>query len=298
MELFFLGNGGGRIVLDRQMLPTGGFRVSAPGIAMHTDPGPGAFLKSFEHKLDPRDLNAIFCSHAHIDHCHDANILIEAMNFGNYNGRKGVLLGSKSVVSGYQEFEKQIDEYFKGMLYECKAMNPGDVHEFNLLGMAAKGKGALNSGLAPKPHFSNLEGGKASNSPALRAVKTLHEDPTDIGFVFESEGVSLGYTSDTGYFDGIAAQFEGCDFLIINCLRPNADLLEFHMTSMEVVKFVNEMVKKPRAIILTHLGMKFIQAGAEGQRKLVEEKSGVQAILAKEGLRLDLKKMKEQQVLV
>jgi ribonuclease BN (tRNA processing enzyme) len=254
---------------------------------MHADPGPGAFLKTFEHRLDPRDLNAIFCSHAHIDHCHDANILIEAMNFGNYNGKKGVLLGSQSVVTGYQKFEKQIDEYFKGMLVECKALKAGDVHEFKLVDKKTKG-GAGDI----------LAEGKNSKPPILKAVKTLHEDPTDIGFVFGSEGISIGYTSDTGYFDGIAAQFEGCDFLIINCLRPNADLLEFHMTSMEVIKFVNEMVKKPRAIILTHLGMKFMQAGIETQRKLVEEKTLVPTIAAKDGLKIDLKKMKEQQVLI
>ncbi|HLC48031.1 MAG TPA: MBL fold metallo-hydrolase [Candidatus Norongarragalinales archaeon] len=267
MELFFLGNGGGRVVLDRQMLPTGGFRINSGKLRIHADPGPGAFLKSFQHRQDPKELTAIFCSHAHIDHCHDANMLIEAMNFGNFKGGKGVLLGSESVVNGYQKFEKQIDEYFKGMLKECIAMKAGDTHNF------------------PEKNTFN-------------ATKTFHEDPSGIGFILESEGVKLGYTSDTGYFDGIAAQYEGCDFLIVNCLRPNNDLLEFHLTSSEVIKFVNEMVRKPRAIILTHIGMKFLQAGPEAQRKLVEEKTGVQTLLAGEGLSLNLSEMKKQATLV
>lgn len=281
MELVFLGNGGGRIILDRQILPTGGFRVNSPSLNLHADPGPGAFLKTFQHKLDPRDLDAIFVSHAHIDHCHDANMLIEAMNFGNYQGKKGALLASESVVNGFQKFEKQIDEYFKGMLKECKSMKAGETYEFRRKSKAGGGGG--------------ISGSKRST---LKATRTFHEDPSDIGFVLDCEGVKLGYTADTGYFDGISAEYEGCDFLIINCLRPNKDLLEFHLTSFEAIKILDGMVKKPRAAILTHLGMKFLQAGIEAQRKMVEEKSGVRTMLASEGLKLDLSEMQRQMTLV
>jgi phosphoribosyl 1,2-cyclic phosphodiesterase len=48
------------------------------------------------------------------------------------------------------------------------------------------------------------------------------------------------------------------------------------------------MVAKPKLLIVTHLGMKFLQAGKEEQRKLIEEETGVQTILAAEGLKLDL----------
>ncbi|MFH1751139.1 MAG: MBL fold metallo-hydrolase [Candidatus Micrarchaeota archaeon] len=279
MELVFLGNGGGRIVLDRQALPTGGFRVNSPSLNIHVDPGPGAFLKSFQHGQDPKELDSLFCSHAHIDHCHDANILIEAMNSGNYSGKKGVLLGSESVVNGFQKFEKQIDEYFKGMLQECRAMEASEMHIFGKPG------GADKSGNSPTP--------KAS----LKATRTLHEDQSDIGFVLEIGGIRLGYTSDTGFFPGIASEYDACDFLIINCLRPNDDRLEFHLTSMEAVKIIGEIKKKPRAVILTHIGMKFINAGMDSQRKLVEEESGVQTILAREGLKLDLARLKKQSAL-
>ncbi|MFH0971131.1 MAG: MBL fold metallo-hydrolase [Candidatus Micrarchaeota archaeon] len=267
MQLVFLGSGGGRIILDKQILATGGFRINSADLKMHVDPGPGAFVKSLLNKQEPGELNALFVSHAHIDHCNDANMLIEAMNFGNYRGKKGVLLGSESVVNGFEKFEKQIDEYFKGMLHECKSMRAGECHEF-------------------------------SENAHLRAVKTDHEDPSAIGFVLSLDGINLGYTSDTDYFDGIAAQFEGCDFIIFNCLRPNDDGLRFHFTAADAVKTVNEMVRKPKAIFITHMGMKFLQAGADAQRRLIEEKTGVPTIIAKEGLSIDLSTYSGQQKLL
>lgn len=281
MELVFLGNGGGRIILDKQILPTGGFRINSPNLNIHIDPGPGAFVNTFKHKQDPTHLNALFSSHAHIDHCHDANMMIEAMNFGNFNGKKGVFLGSESVVFGFGKFEKQLDEYFKNMLVECKTLKAGEKYLF-------------------EPDAKNKSNSNSQKYPPiiLKATKTLHEDPTGIGFVLENEGIKIGYTSDTGYFDGIAAQYEGCDFLIINCLRPNNDKLEFHLASKEAIQIVNELVKKPRLLVITHLGMKFLNAGMENQRKLIESETGVKTILAHEGLKLDFSEEKKQQKLI
>ncbi len=278
MELVFLGSGGGRIVLDRQILATGGFRINSNALKMHVDPGPGALLKSLQYKEEPNELDAIFVSHCHIDHCNDANMFVEAMNYGNFKGRKGTLLGSESVISGQGKFEKQIDEYFKGMLEECKAMKQGEKHTFKV---AAKHKGEGNT--------------SPTSPPTLRATKTLHEDPSAIGFLLEAEGISIGYSSDTGYFDGLGSQFEGADFLVFNCLRPGDDKLQFHLTSIELVDALHQMVRRPKAIFITHMGIKFLQAGPESQRKLVEEKADVPVFLAGEGRRFNLREMKEQQ---
>ncbi len=266
MELLFMGSGGGRVVLDRQLLATGGFRINSEKFKMHADPGPGAFLKSFEHKQKLTDLNALFVSHAHIDHCNDANMLIEAMNFGNFKGGKGTLLASESVINGYEKFEKQIDEYFKKMLQSCRALKPAEVHTF-------------------------------SESISLIATRTKHEDPSAIGFILNTEGLKLGYTADTEKFEGISKEYEGCDFLIINCLRPDDDKLEYHLTSQDVISTINDLRQKPRAIFITHLGMKFLKAGKELQRKFIESATGVRTIIAEDGRKFDLNEMKVQTTL-
>ncbi|MEK6843053.1 MAG: MBL fold metallo-hydrolase, partial [Candidatus Micrarchaeota archaeon] len=152
MEIVFLGNGGGRIVLDQQILPTAGFRINSNNFKMHVDPGPGALVKSIEHKQIPWELDAIFVSHCHIDHCNDANMIIESLNFGNFKGGRGILVGAQSVIDGKGTFEKQLDDYFKAMLKLCKPLVAGETHKF-------------------------------SESISIKATKTVHEDPSDIGFV-------------------------------------------------------------------------------------------------------------------
>ena len=79
MEIVFLGTGGGRFVLVKQLRWTGGFRINSPSANIHVDPGPGALTHSHSLKQDPLKLDAIIVTHYHIDHCSDAAVLIEGM---------------------------------------------------------------------------------------------------------------------------------------------------------------------------------------------------------------------------
>lgn len=264
MELFFLGCGGGRVITDRQTLATGGFRVHAKEFKMHVDPGPGALVKTFQHKLDPVHLNAIFVSHAHVDHCNDAGVLVEAMTFGMYSKKKGLLLASECVLEGGKEFDKQIDRYFLGMLEKAIAVKPGQA--------APMGKHGKITGLATK-----------------------HEDPTAIGFKLEADGLTLAYTADTENFEGMARQWESSDFVVVNCLRPDRDRFPFHLSTDEVIEAVNSLARKPTGVFLSHAGEKMIRAGREAQRAKAEQATGVRFFTAEEGLRADLSELASKQ---
>jgi len=264
MELVFFGSGGGRIVLDKQVLATGGFRINSKELKLHAEPGPGALLKSLQYKQSPQELNAIFVSHAHLDHVNDARLMIECMNFGRFNKRYGTFIGSESVVKGHKEFEKQIDEFFKGMLEECVALKAGEKKQF--------GKHAV-----------------------LKATRTAHEDESAIGFVLETEGVKIGYTSDTQVFEGMEKEYDGCDVLLMNVLRPDGDNFPFHLSSNDAISLINKMEKKPKAIFLTHLGMKFVNAGPEKQREKIERKTGVKTFIANEGTKVNILELISEQ---
>jgi phosphoribosyl 1,2-cyclic phosphodiesterase len=258
MEVFFLCGGGGRVVVNNQLMATGGFRINfADGKGLHVDPGPGALLKSLKHKQEPRKLEGIFISHEHLDHYNDAHVMIDAMTFGT-KGKKGFVIGAESVINGVQGFEPIILNYFKGLVKECRALHAGE--EFSW------------------------------NGKKLVAANAVHEDPSAIGFVLDAEGTRIGYTGDTEYFDGLEKQYEACDLLVINCLRPDDARFEFQLSLDEVAGFVNGMKKKPKTIFLSHLGMKFLQAGKEAQRRKLEEKTGVETRIAEEGARIELGK--------
>lgn len=259
MELFFLGCGGGRVVLDTQTMPTGGFLLTDNKLCMHADPGPGAFLKTFSNKLSFKDLNTVFVSHCHLDHVGDAKIIIEAMTLDHWHKKFGTLLASRSVLEGVGEFEKEIPEYFKSLLLNCKALAPGDSRQL-------------------------FEAGK------LTATACDHEDPTSIGFIYKSAaGKTVAYTGDTQVFPGLWKQYDlegGLDAFIVNCLRPASDGFEFHLCLNEVITGVKTMNNKPKTIVFSHFGERFLKTGIEKELMRFEKETGVKAVAAKEGLKV------------
>src|SRR3989344_3155919 len=86
MEVIFLGTGGGRVNLINQIRSTGGQWIRGENLNILLDPGPGSLLRTKEKGFDPRKLDAIIVTHYHVDHCTDANVMIEAMT--NYALKK------------------------------------------------------------------------------------------------------------------------------------------------------------------------------------------------------------------
>jgi phosphoribosyl 1,2-cyclic phosphodiesterase len=257
MELFFLGCGGGRVVLDTQTMPTGGFRLSDGKLLMHCDPGPGAFLKTFSNGLSPKDLNTIFVSHCHLDHVGDAKIIIEAMTLDHWHKKFGTLLAARSVLEGIGEFEKEIPEYFKSLLLNCKAMAPGECRRL----------------------FEDAK---------MAATACDHEDPSSIGFIYRSkDNKTVAYTADTQVFAGLWKQYDlegGLDAFVVNCLRPASDRFEYHLCLNEVIAGVKSMKNKPEMIIFSHFGEKFLKAGIDKEIARFEKETGIEAVAAREGL--------------
>jgi len=259
MELFFLGCGGGRVVLDTQTMPTGGFRLTDGKLVMHCDPGPGAFLKTFSNGLSFKELNTVFISHCHLDHVSDAKIIIEAMTLDHWHKKFGTLLAARSIIEGVGDFEKEIPEYFKSLLLNCKTMAPGEKRQL-------------------------FEGA------TLAATACDHEDPSSIGFIYRSVGgKAVAYSGDTQVFARLWQQYEvegGIDAFVINCLRPASDRFEFHLCLNEVITGVKSMKNKPKLIVFSHFGEKFLKAGIEKEIARFEKETGVKAVAAREGLAL------------
>lgn len=115
MKLTFLGSGGGRFSAISQRRMTGEFRIdNLAGKNYHVDPGPRALIRTYQFGLDPRNINGVFVSHAHTDHYNDAEILIEAITKG-MTKRTGTIVGSPSVLGGYQKWGPCISKYHQSM---------------------------------------------------------------------------------------------------------------------------------------------------------------------------------------
>lgn len=249
MKITFLGSGGGRFSAISQRRMTGGFRIdNLGGKNYHVDPGPGALIRTYQFGFNPRNLNGIFVSHAHTDHYNDAEVLIEAMTRG-MTKQQGTIFGSESVLNGFEKWGPCISSYHQSMS-DVFVLKPDEFCEVN--GIKVKGT----------------------------AIE--HGDPAGCGFQIDYNGFKVSYTSDTGYFEGLAEQHEGADILIASVLRPGNKSIPGHMCSRNFIDLINEV--KPKVAVMTHLGLKMISSNPVTQAKKISKQTGVKTIAAFDGL--------------
>ena len=70
--------------------------------------------------------------------------------------------------------------------------------------------------------------------------------------------------------------------IIINCKYPTGLSQSGHLNSEDVVKFLNKT--KPKLAILTHFGIKMLDADPLYEARELHKKVGCQVIAAKEGM--------------
>lgn len=249
MKITFLGSGGGRFTAISQRRMTGGFRIDdIGGRNYHVDPGPGALIRTYQFGLDPRELNGIIVSHAHTDHYSDAEILIESMTKGMTRDT-GIIAGSESVLSGYDRWGPSISSYHQSKS-DTIVLKPDEMRQMN-----------------------NIR---------IKGTKTVHGDPTGVGFQINYKGFKLSYTSDTGYFEGLGRHHRGADILIGSVLRPGKKNIDGHMSTFDFINLINEV--RPKVAVMTHLGLKMITSNPVSEARYIFKKTGVKTIAAYDGL--------------
>lgn len=259
MRITFLGTGGGRFSTISQRRMTGGFRIdNLRGRNYHVDPGPGALVRTYQFGLDPRNLSGVFVSHAHTDHYTDAEILIEAITKGMTH-ETGVIMGSQSAFEGFEQFGPCISDYHR-----------------------SKSKNMLL-----KPNTT-----KKVNGITIKGTKTIHGDPTGVGFQIDEGNLKISYTADTSNFDKLAEYHNDADILIASVLRPGNTTIRGHMCSKNFADLIREV--KPKLAIMTHFGLKMINANPISEAKRITRKTHIKTLAAFDGMSLDINFSKPQ----
>jgi len=251
LRLVFLGTGGGRFATITQKRRTAGIRLLSDGFNVHLDPGPGGLVYSWKSGLDPQKIDGILVSHAHPDHYNDAEVLVEAMTRGTVR-RRGVLAAARSVLRGGETAEVAISKYHQSL--------PGRVVE--------------------------VVAGEDFEVGGVRVVgaEARHSDVDAVGFRFETDVGSIGYTSDTEFFEGIERYYKGVRILILCVLRPSGEPWQGHMTTDDAMKIVS--AAKPEFVVLMHFGIKMIFRGPVGEAKRVVKETGIETVAARDGMEL------------
>lgn len=252
LELITLGTGGGRFATITQKRRTGGIRILYGKTNIHLDPGPGALVYSLAAGLDPQRLNGVLVSHCHPDHYNDAEVLIEAMTHG-MTKKRGTLAAAHSVLNGGQRCDPSISKYHQQAPQQLVEARPNSSFDIGSL------------------HFT--------------AARAKHTDPDAVGFRLEIPKLGdVAYTSDSEYFEGIAAPYTGVRILFLCVMRPAGNPWKGHMTSDDAVKIIKEA--NPEMAVLTHFGMKMIFKGPNNEAESIQQKTGVRTVAAMDGMHI------------
>ncbi|OLS15173.1 MAG: beta-lactamase domain-containing protein [Promethearchaeota archaeon CR_4] len=193
-------------------------------IQVHVDPGPAANLYTQLAQINPEETRVIFASHDHTDHVVDVPVMLEAMHGGNMRIPVGTLISTA-------DFNDHLSAYYRGLLERIISLRSGE-----------------SCTVRGQPDF------KITATPALHDEKIL-----TIGAKFYAGDYCIGFTSDTEIFPEFVATYSDCDILVCNLLRPESYHCDRHMTTNEVLPYLEELRQKYllKAVILTHLGARW-----------------------------------------
>jgi phosphoribosyl 1,2-cyclic phosphodiesterase len=253
-SILFLGTGGARFVVARQLRASGGMWMRFGETQIQVDPGPGALVRALTHvpPCNPRELDAIVLSHKHLDHSGDVNVMIEAMTSGGFR-RRGAILAPGDAFDD----EPVVLPYARRFVEHIERLEPssgpyriGDVELFT----------------------SMLH---------VHAVQTH-------GLHFAHGGMRVAYLPCGRYFDGLAADYakHHPDVLIINVLRYRDEMNVDHLTWFDARRMIADV--RPKVAVFQHFGTKMLEADPVRLATRLEDELGLRAIAAYDGFTLDL----------
>jgi len=257
----FLGTGGARFVVAKQIRASGGMWYRfAPGLGesgpttqIHVDPGPGALVRatSAVPPCDPAELDALVLSHKHLDHSGDVNVMIEAMTQGGFCQR-GQVFAPRDAFEGDAVIFPYAAKFVDSYRYVEERSGPYHVNDVSL-------------------HTS---------------VKHIHGVET-YGYHFAYRDTKVSYLPCGRYFEGLAEDYaaHAPDVLIVNVLRYRDTMDVDHLT-FDQARHIFSVVR-PRVGVMTHFSTRMLERGPEALAQELEDELGMRMHAAYDGWTLD-----------
>ena len=249
-EIIFLGTGGARIVVFKQIRASGGIWMRLEGTQIHIDPGPGALVHSTSKRLrlDPTHLSAIVLSHKHLDHSADINVMIEAMTEGGFN-RKGAVFAPRDAY----ESDPVIFRYLRSYADSMEVLEEGS-------------------------HFQ-------IGGVSLQAPLRMRHQVENHALTFKGGEKTITLIPDTRYFAQLENAQEKEDVLILHTVLLQRREID-HLCLEEAKRIIG--ARTPQLAILTHFGMTILRAKPWELAAGLEQELGVRVMAAYDHMRLDL----------
>ncbi|WP_457569523.1 MBL fold metallo-hydrolase [Desulfurobacterium sp.] len=254
-KIVFLGTAGARYAAFGLIRQAGGIWINIEGTNIHIDPGPGAFIYTHKKGLNPHWLSAIIVSHRHLDHCADVNHVIETITLGGKR-KKGMLLCPEDAISE----DPVVLKFTRNNLQETVII---------------------------KERLSK----EIENVNASFPIKHIHGVET-YGTVIrnKSNTISIGYITDTKFFEGLIEAYSNVKVLIMNVTlkdpRPNIP----HLSTVDAKKLIEGI--KPNVAIMTHFGRTMVYAKPWEIAEKITDETGIRTIAAWDNMVFNLETLK------
>ena len=253
-EILFLGTGGARFVVARQLRASGGMWMRLGSTQMHVDPGPGALVRALSHvpPCNPRELDGVVLSHKHLDHAGDVNVMIEAMTSGGFH-RRGVLLAPRDALEGEAVVFPYAQRFVDRVEVSVERSGPFRIGEVDI----------------------------------RTSVRHVHAVET-YGLHFTYGDLTVSYMPCGRFFDGLAQDYAQArpQVLIVNVLRYQDAMDVDHLTydrAREVIGHVAAPVT-----VMQHFGTKMLEQDPSRLAAQLEDELQRRVIAAYDGMRLDI----------
>jgi phosphoribosyl 1,2-cyclic phosphodiesterase len=249
ISIRFLGTGGARFVVAKQIRASGGMWLRFGQTQMHLDPGPGALVRALSviPPCEPAKLDAIVLSHKHLDHASDVNVMVEAMSQGGWKPRGALLAPSDAF-----DFEPVIFPY---------------VRKF----------------VAREEYLRERSEPLRINDVEIR-TSIRHQHPVETyGLHFRYAGKTVSYLPCTRFFDELIEDYRAHapDVLVLNVLRFRDAMDVDHLTFDDARTLIAGI--RPGTTIMTHFGTKMLEQDPHRLAHELEDELGLRVYAADDG---------------
>ncbi len=245
----FLGTAGARVVVSKQVRASGGIWISLDGTNLYLDPGPGALVHSLKSR--PK-LDPATLDAILLSHKHlDHSGDINAMIEAMTEGtfrKKGTVFAPAEALK-----EKVILEYVRKYPEKIEKIRTGKTY-------------------------------RVKNISFTCPIRHIHHGAETYGFKIKGKRTTISYIADTKFSSGLIKAYKA-DIIIVNVLRIDPSPLE-HLCLEDFIKLVKGI--KPKTAIMTHFGMKMIEAKPWEIASRLSKELKIEIIAAGDGMEIKI----------